>query len=185
MQGIHAMNKKLLAVVAVVAGAACAEGPASPQENPSERLIRSEFASGASGTALSVSREGASTLVEVCFDRCDYFQWDGPPKGLAWDFVLLYELTEGFGASAGALMPKASELVPALLQTHSAYCRVEPNAQGGFACSWPKFATSQGIRVGMTSYDEGQRCFSWRDLATMAWPDKSDCAPITKSPWSK
>lgn len=181
---MKAMMKKVIVLVAAACGIACAPQASSrPAANQSEQTIRSEFGQGAPGTALSVREKADNVRVEVCFDRCDYFEWGTKSTGPAWDFVLLYELREGFGSSAGALKTKAASSLQDLVAAHSAFCQVEKGSPSGFSCSWGKFAAAKGIRVGIAAYDEGQRCFAWRDLASMSWPTKSDCAPITESPW--
>src|SRR5689334_7178825 len=57
-----------------------------------EQLVRSQF------QELSMRQQGHTIVLEICFDLCDVFQWQGSPHSEgAWDFVVAYEYKRGVG----------------------------------------------------------------------------------------
>jgi len=151
---------------------------------PSEKLIRTEFDRSKSGRALSVRQQGEILRAEVCFDQCDYFQWKISSSSAAvWDFIVLFEYKLGFASDLDEFKAAADRVVPAALKRFSKRCKLKSGSPTDFDCVWSKLAHDHSIKVGLADYDEGERCFAWRDLVSLAPPKKSKCSPITVSPW--
>lgn len=156
----------------------------SSQVSESEDLIRIEFDRSKSGRAVSVRREGDTVKAEVCFDKCDYFEWSGSAEAPGiWDFILLIERKAGFASQIDSFKTAADQLVPRILKRFAKLCHITSDISSDFECDWAKLAKGHSLKVGVAVYDEGLRCFAWRDLASMEPPKKSKCLPITTSPW--
>lgn len=148
--------------------------------------MRTEFGSGSVGLAILVSALKSGTTAEVCADRCDVFEWNGPPrKPEVWDFILLYELKVGYGSDSTSFQENAQRTMRSALVRSQKYCRQLASQETAqpIECAWGAFAKAHSIRVGLANYDEGQRCAAWVDLTSTKRPDKWSCRPITKSPW--
>lgn len=159
---------------------ASASDEAADKVGASEQTIRREFDPSKAGRGLLVTKRAKTTSVEVCFDQCDYFEWTGSArKEGAWDFIALYEAKEGYGSNADSFQATSAKLFRTLLKRYGALCK----GDGTFTCDWNQFAEQEGVKVGIASYDEGKRCFAWRNLSTMEPPKSSNCGPITRSPW--
>jgi hypothetical protein len=159
---------------------ASANDKAGDKAGASEQTIRREFDPSKAGRGLLVRKRAKTTSVEVCFDQCDYFEWTGSARNEgAWDFIALYVAKEGYGSNADSYHATSGELFRTLVKRYDAFCK----GDGTFTCDWSKFAEQERMKVGIASYDEGKRCFAWRNLTTMEPPNSSKCAPITRSPW--
>jgi hypothetical protein len=156
----------------------------SDQISSSEKLIRTEFDASKSGRAFSVRRHGAIVKVEVCFDQCDYFQWNvSSASAAAWDFIVLFEYKLGFASGVNTFKVAADRELPAIVKRFSTHCKVKSAESIDFECDWDKLARDHSVKVGLAIYDEGKRCFAWRNLVSLAPPARSKCSPITVSPW--
>jgi hypothetical protein len=149
----------------------------------SEKTIRAEFDRSKPGRGLLIQKRGRVSTAEICFDRCDYYEWKGSIHNeVAWDFIVLFEYKEGFGSKAESFRASSANLIRSLVKQYDKFC--SPGGEDSqFACQWAKLAEAASMKVGISTYDEGQRCFAWRDLASMVWPEKSKCSAIRKSPW--
>ena len=146
-----------------------------------EQLVRAQF------QELSIRQQGASVVLEVCFDLCDVFQWRGPPHSEeAWDFVAAYEYKRGVGRQSNEFISKGKASVQTAVTRMSAHCRDDSaDVEAPFDCSWAALAKSKVIRVGTSAYDEGERCFGWRDLNSDAQPTRPSCKPVKEVPWKR
>jgi hypothetical protein len=152
-------------------------------QSESERVIRGHFAGGRVGTALQLTEQEGVTTLEICFDQCDIYRWRGSPdKPAAWDFILAYEYKRGAISEDEQFLAAARKAATAAAKRMVPHCELNPE-QAEFDCTWVKLASSRGIRVGASTYDEGQRCFAWVNLSTGSTPDKWSCGPIRRSPW--
>jgi hypothetical protein len=149
----------------------------------SESVLRNAFRTGRPGTGFLARNQAGVSSAEVCFDRCDVFQWTGSPhKAGVWDFIALYVHKVGFASEADIFSNNAQALLP-VIQRASIYCRTRSKDPLDFDCDWSEYAKAQFIRVGIAAYDEGLRCFAWRDRESLSFPKKTRCDPIKDSPW--
>jgi len=161
------------------------EVQATDVTSDSEVLLRSEFDSSKPGRALLVQQKGTLASAELCLDRCDYFEWKGSAHDVeAWDFMVLFEYQAGSAASTEAFKEAVAPSIPNIVARAEPYCSRGSDSRTDFKCAWARFAARKSMKVGIATYDEGLRCFAWRDLRTMNWPKKSKCVPITRTPWS-
>jgi hypothetical protein len=181
------MIKRLVMFVLVALANAFAlahSGDSKPAASESEKIVRTEFDRSKPGRGLLIQKRGRVSTAEVCFDRCDYYEWKGSIHNeVAWHFILLYEYKEGFGSGAESFRVSSADLIRSLVKQYDKYCS-PTGKEGQFTCDWAKLAEAASMKVGISTYDEGQRCFAWRDLVSMAWPSKSKCSAIKKSPWN-
>jgi hypothetical protein len=182
------MHNIFLAVVAfssALAFNAYSYAADSPVSGASEKLIRAEFDRQKPGRGLLVEQRAGRSVAEVCFDHCDYFEWSGGiHEDSVWDFIVLFESSVGFASNVDSYKLASSEMVRTILARNPNACSSSAESSR-FTCKWPQLAKTRSVKVGIANYDEGQRCFAWRDLATMAWPKASKCSPITSSPWKR
>jgi len=145
-----------------------------------EQLVRTEF------QELSITRRQEVVVLEVCFDLC-VFQCRGSPHAdEAWDFVAAYLYKKGVGRESEAFISNAKASVQVAVKRMSAYCTADSvDAKAPFDCSWVPLAKSKSIRVGTSAYDEGERCFGWRDLSSDARPTRPHCRPVSAVPWKR
>lgn len=154
-------------------------------QSESERAIRKQFGSGRLGTGLQLSQQGETTSLELCFDRCDVFRWRGSPHAPEiWDFVLAYEHKRGVGSIDDPFIAATQKIANAAAKRMRSHCKASSD-QSDLDCDWAALAKSKGIRVGLSNYDEGQRCFVWVNLSSNSIPDKWSCAPIKRHPRKK
>lgn len=146
-----------------------------------EQLVRTEF------QELSITRRQEVVVLEICFDLCDVFQWRGSLHSEeAWDFVATYLYKKGVGRESEPFISNGKASVQAAAKRMSPYCRADSaDAKAPFECSWVPLAKSKSIRVGTSAYDEGERCFGWRDLSSDARPTRPNCMPVSIVPWKK
>lgn len=176
-----AFSTGALVIAALLAPTAAFANEASD----SESLVRAEFSTGKPGTGLLMSSKAGISLAEVCFDSCDTFQWKGDIKRpQAWDFIALFEYKIGV-ASASDVYRNNGRRLSAALQRASQFCAPKASNPPDFECDWPNYSKALAMRVGVASYDEGLRCAGWRDGASMAFPKKTRCGPIRRSPWKQ
>ena len=146
-----------------------------------EQLVRGEF------QELSIRQHQDTVALEICFDLCDVFQWHGSPHSEGvWDFVAAFEYKRGVGKGSKEFISKGKASVQAAVKRMSAYCRDEStDVEAPFDCSWAALAANKAIRVGTSAYDEGERCFGWRDLSSDARPTRPNCRPVKGVPWKR
>ena len=182
LQYVPPMKSRItLALISFISALICSPSVRSDdsKQGQAEQLIRGHF------QEHSIRHRGGSVVFEICFDLCDVFQWTGSPHSEdAWDFVALYEYKQGVGKESKEFISKAKASVQAAAKRMSAYCRDDSaDSEAPFDCSWPQLAKSKGIRVGTSTYDEGERCFGWRDLSSDARPTRPHCRPVKELPW--
>lgn len=139
--------------------------------NESEMVVQQEFGSGKPGYRLKRGTDKGVSFAEICFDKCEYFEWKRTKNSArSWDFIVLYEMKHGYGA--GSELMNRREYALEVAAKNADFCRMSKEANS-FDCDWGKFANVLKIRVALVTYDEGQKCTAWRDLATMEWPNSN------------
>jgi hypothetical protein len=178
------MNSRLpLTLLLVVSALICSPFGRSDdsKQRQVESLVRGQF------QELSIRQQRGTVVLEICFDLCDVFQWRGYTHSEgAWDFVAAYEYKRGVGKESKDFISKGKATVQAAARRMSAYCKDESaDVEAPFDCSWAALAKSKAIRVGTSAYDEGERCFGWRDLSSDARPTRPNCRPVKEVPWKR
>jgi hypothetical protein len=165
-------------IVTLIAAPASAR---AVEQGEAEKLIRETF------PELSIRQNKNVVTLEVCFDLCDVFQWRGSRHSrAAWDFVAAYEYKKGVGTESDKFKSAVKGVLKDAVTRLAPYCKEDSSdSEVAFDCSWHELAKSKGVRVGSSKYDEGQRCFGWRDLTSKARPNRPHCRPFEKLPWEK
>ncbi len=185
VKSIRTLGSLSLTVLYVL-GCPSAMGQAATVSGESEAQVRKAFGAGIEGTGLLIRTHAVTVSAEVCADGCDVFQWKGSIHDLdVWDFILLYEYKVGFGSDFESFRQGAEASIQSALKRASKYCQVASPQTSEFQCGWAPFAKAKVINVGVANYDEGQRCFAWKDPSLTRMAKKYQCSPIRESPWSK
>ena len=179
MQRMLSMTGGLSAITTLLLLMVASSPTSAEDQGATEQLIRSEF------KELSLRHRNDVAILEVCFDLCDVFQWRGSPHSKeAWDFVAVYEYKRGVGKESKRFMMNGKPVVLGAVGQLAPLCEEDKSdAQAPYECSWAALAKKKAIRVGSSAYDEGQRCFGWRDLNSSARPNRAHCTSIKQPLW--
>ncbi len=129
-------------------------------------LVVGLFANGPLGVALRTDVRGSRTTVELCFDVCDYFEWESSSNSseveIAWTYLALFEYGLGVARDWESYRDAVSRSLPLLLAESQKYCLRTASGEDKFSCDWKRYSRDIRLKSGRVTYDEGLRCFEWR-----------------------
>jgi hypothetical protein len=170
MSELHLHLPRVLIVLLLCGQLAFAGSPAR-EVSESEKLIRAEFDRGKLEGGFLVRQRGIRSSVEVCFDGCDYFEWTGSVhKSSVWDFIVLFENKLGYASTYESFVAASAHIVPSIVARVTKFCLAEATSTRDFDCRWTAYSLDQSLKVGIANYDEGLRCFAWRNLKSLNPP---------------